>query len=346
MTEHACDFPQSLSPFPQPAVELKDATKERLKKEPFFLPNAYPDLEFEYWRFQRAGTREDELLAVDELDSWPWLRFCMFCVTDDRRSRECAERISAFYYKPKDTGRVTWGEYREILTLAIQWCAEEAGKECENNELPLPWGKGGDCVPRTAQDHETVERYYRDMGDKVRKAKLPPEALVNGADGANTEPIEEDAKPRITWQEAAKSLLFELERHAEPRSMDAWGEVVGCAKSTVSKAMEKMPALRSLLLNQERQPHAQSINDVVADSAQAAGTDPADAAAERIDDAEQIKVDEALKRLMNKAAPQEQEKLNALPRSKLNELGRQLLDQEADERTRRDGTTRLLNRRP
>jgi len=148
-----------------------------------------------------------------------------------------------------------------------------------------------------------------------------------------------------TWQEVQGCLLRELEDNAPPRSMDAWAEHLRCSKSTVAKAMGKAPKLRRLL--KERSPRAQSINDVVIDTVKADGQNPADAAADRLDNVEQQRLDAALARLMGKATPEERARLNAKPRSELNELARQLLAQEADgKQTRRDGTTRLMNRKP
>ena len=110
-----------------------------------------------------------------------------------------------------------------------------------------------------------------------------------------------------TWQEVRGRLLAELEAGAKPRSMDAWAEHLGCAKSTVQKAISKTPKLRANLRalqdTRTRTPRAQSLNAVVMETAEADGQNPADAAAERLDADEQERLDAALARLMEKATP-------------------------------------------
>ena len=154
-----------------------------------------------------------------------------------------------------------------------------------------------------------------------------------------------------TWQEVRGKLLAELEAGTKPRSMDAWAEHLGCSKSTVQKAISKTPKLRANLRalqdTQPRTPRAQSLNDMVMETAEADGQNPADAAAERIDADEQKRLDAMLARLMDKATPEERACLNAKTRNELNELCRLALAQEGERRqARREEKTGIRNRKP
>jgi len=147
-----------------------------------------------------------------------------------------------------------------------------------------------------------------------------------------------------SWREVQGLLLAELEAGAAPQSMQFWAEYAGCSKSTVSKVMKDKHKLRRLL--NKRRPRAFSLNALTLDTTAGNEHDPAEAAAERVDGTPQERLDAVLARLLDTATPTERAKLNGMPKQELDVLCRQLLEQEADDRTRRDGKNRLMNRRP
>jgi len=146
--------------------------EDRVRKN-FTWHHAYAWYLAERERVRRAGAKDDEAVAVDDVDSWPWLDFAVL-PSPGEGAAERARKVSAFRSKAKASGIVTAAEHREILHLLITWCADfldgEEG-ECrvnakgvcrvnekgEKNPLPLPW-EGASCIPQSAAEYNGIRQ--------------------------------------------------------------------------------------------------------------------------------------------------------------------------------------------